>query len=523
MDRRVLQEANPAPASADVVVVGAGPTGLFLACELRLAGVNVVVLERSLEPDRTDKAHGTIGLSVRVLDNRGLLEHLGRPGSPEAAPVFFYAGMPLSLAQLGADNPVTLLQVNQHELERVLEARATELGADVRRGWNVAGFSQSEGGVDVVARTAGEENRSVTALYLVGCDGGSSIVRRQAGIGFPGSTDEHTVDRSAMIAPSEHFRFLPGNRVWIEGVGEIPAMFHRTDRGVFNLLPHNPERPLINTAEWEDEPAGNYPGPGEPLTLAEMEASVERVLGVRVPLDPPTQGNPALFRRLTRRNSRQAGQYRAGRVFIAGDAAHVSHGPTLNAAINDAANLGWKLAGAVKGWAPGTLLSTYESERHPVGERVLMLTQAESALIAPGPDVTALRSVFSEMLGHVGAIAVIAATMAGADVRYDTEDDEPSALAGWFAPDLVLSLPDGATVRTAELLRDGRAVVLDLAGAAELGVTARAWADRIDFITATTDAPPAPAIVIRPDGYVAWAGSGARSLEVALARWFGQP
>ena len=267
MDRRVLQEANPAPASANVVVVGAGPTGLFLACELRLAGVNVVVLERSLEPDRTDKAHGTIGLSVRVLDNRGLLERLGRQGLPEAAPVFFYAGMPLSLALLGADNPVTLLQVNHRELEHVLEARAAELGADVRRGWNVTGFSQSEGGVDVVVRTAGEEDRSVTALYLVGCDGGSSIVRRQAGIGFPGSTDEHTVDRSAMIAPSEH----------------------------------------------------------------------------------------------------------------------VSHGPTLNAAINDAANLGWKLAGAVKGWAPDTLLGTYESERHPVGERVLMLTQAESALMAPGP------------------------------------------------------------------------------------------------------------------------------------------
>jgi 2-polyprenyl-6-methoxyphenol hydroxylase-like FAD-dependent oxidoreductase len=509
--------------AADVLIVGGGPTGLFLACELRLAGVPVVVLERSLEPDQTDKAHGMIGLSVRVLDNRGLLERLGSQGPPAAAPVFFYAGMPLRLSLLGAGNPVTLLQVNQRQLEHMLEARARELGASIRRGCDLTGFSQSEDGVEAAVRDADGSNLTLSARYLVGCDGGNSIVRRQAGIGFPGTTDEHTVDRSAMIAPSGNFRFLPGNRVWIEGVGEIPAMFHRTDRGVFNLLPHDPQHPLINTAEWEQAPAGAYPGPGEPLTIAEIEASVARVLGVRVPLDPPGEGEPTLWRRLTHRNSRQADRYRAGRVFIAGDAAHVSHGPTLNAAINDAANLGWKLAAAVQGWAPDGLLDTYESERHPAGQRVLMHTQAESALLGPGADVTALREVFAEMTERADIVAMIAATMSGADVRYASAEPSPSGRVGWFAPDIELSLPDARPARTAELLHSGRPTLLDLKGAGQLAAIARPWAGRVDVVQATPGEPSTPSVLIRPDGYVAWDDSGNQALESALTQWFGPP
>src|SRR5262249_46636196 len=144
-----------------------------------------------------------------------------------------YAGLPLSLDRLGEANPVTLLQVNQRELEGMLAARAAGLGAVICRGWTVTGFSQSGDGVGVPVQAPGGRDRPLTARYLVGCDGGNSLVRRQAGIEFPGSTDEHTVDRSAMIAPSEHVRFRPGQRVWIEGAGEIPALFHRTDRGVF--------------------------------------------------------------------------------------------------------------------------------------------------------------------------------------------------------------------------------------------------------------------------------------------------
>ncbi|MFI7104319.1 FAD-dependent monooxygenase [Streptomyces sp. NPDC050161] len=504
----------------DVVIVGGGPAGLFLACELRLAGIETLVLERRTEPDLTDKAHGLTGQVVRLLDNRGLFERCGGQGTPEPAPGFFYAGMPLPLHVLGKENPMYLLPVNQRDLERVLSERAAELGAEIRRGRDVVSFRRSDDRVDVVVRGADGAETTCAARYLVGCDGGNSLVRKQSGIGFPGTTD-HVVDRSALIGPSEQVRFVPGGRVVIEGLGEIPAMFHRTGKGVFSLLAHDPQRPLVNTAEWEEHPAGDFPGPGAPMTLAEMADSIERVIGVRLPLTPPPEGAPTLLRRLCHRNSRQADRYRDGRVFLAGDAAHVSHGPTLNAALQDAANLAWKLAAAVRGWAPEGLLDSYGTERRASGERVLRHTQAASALLAPGADVTALRGLFAELLDRTENVRTVAATMAGADVRYDMGEEHPAAPTGWFVPPLDLTTDDGHPRRLAELLRDARPLLVDLTGGSEPSAVAEPWSDRVRRVSATADEAPAPALLIRPDGYVAWAGADPDGLKAALVRWFG--
>ncbi|QFY09712.1 FAD-dependent oxidoreductase [Nonomuraea phyllanthi] len=505
----------------DVIIAGGGPAGLFLACELRLAGVRPLVLERRPRPDLSDKAHGLAGQVVRLLDHRGLFERCAGQAAPAPAPGFFFGGLPLPLHRLGQDNPMYLLPVHQRDLERMLDERAAELGAQVRRGWDVLSFGQNDERVEVVARAPGGAETTLTARYLVGCDGARSTIRKQAGIAFPGLSDDHVVDRTALIGPSDRFHVLPGGRVAIDGLGEIPAAFHRTDRGVFTLLAHDPQRPLVNTAEWEDHPAGDFPGPGAPMTLQEMEQSIQRVLGVRLPLSAPPEGAPTLLRRQCGRNSRLAERLRQGRVFLAGDAAHVSHGPTLNAALQDAANLAWKLAATVQGWAPRGLLDSYESERHAAAERVLLHTQAATALMAPGGGVTALRRLLAELLDSPDNLRLVAALLAGADVRHDMGEERPAAPTGRFVPPLEVTTADGRTRRLAELLRQARPLLLDLTGGDDLAATAEAWSDRVRRVSATAAGQaPAPALLIRPDGYVAWAGADPDGLKAALTRWF---
>jgi hypothetical protein len=259
------------------------------------------------------------------------------------------------------------------------------------------------------------------------------------------------------------------------------------------------------------------------VTLDELRESIRRIIGVDVPLDAPKGPGPHALRRLDGINSRQAERYRAGRVLLVGDSAHVHSpmgGPGLNLGMQDAVNLGWKLAAAVNGRAPDGLLDTYESERYPVGERVMMHSQAQLALAAPGPEVEALRSLFAELVPAREVTEHMAGLLAGSDVRYDVGDDH--RLSGLMVPDL--DLDDGR--RVAELLHEGRPILIDATGGAASAV-AQTWSDRVDTVTEGMSDGPA-AILIRPDGYVAWAADTfadheAQHLRVALTRWFGAP
>jgi 2-polyprenyl-6-methoxyphenol hydroxylase-like FAD-dependent oxidoreductase len=509
----------------DVVIVGAGPVGVFLACELKLAGVNPVVLERLPGINQWDKAHGLTGQVVRLLDHRGLFERCSGTSTPVPAPGFFFGAMPLPLHVLGDRNPMYLLPINQRDLERVFNDRAEELGVEIRRGVEMRSFTQSEDHVDVVvAETTSGLETTVSATYLIGSDGARSTVRKQSGIAFPGTTDHHIVDRTVLVAPSDQLVADGPGKVRVAGLGTIPESFHRTERGIVTIALRDPEHPLLYTAEWEVEPAGNYPGPGEPMTLAEMEDSLERVLGVHLTLSAPPEGAPVLLRRLSGRNTRVADRYRDRRVFLVGDAAHVhsaAGGPGLNLALQDAANLSWKLAAELHGWAPDGLLDSYETERHPLGRRVFMQTQAQTALMAPGADVTALRELFAELLSDTTAVQRIADLLAGADVRYDMGETDPAEPTGRFAPSSRLTGSDGRTMRLPELLRTAQPTLIDTTGGSLRDVGGD-WVGRVAYVQAVAD-EPAPSMLVRPDGYVAWSGTDPVELRSALTRWFGWP
>ncbi|HEX4215081.1 MAG TPA: FAD-dependent monooxygenase [Candidatus Dormibacteraeota bacterium] len=503
----------------DVVVAGAGPVGLMLACELALAEVSPLVIERLPRRLSEPKANGMAGQVVRLLDHRGLYERFsGRQGAPEPAPGHVFGAMLLPLADLDA-NPMYMLPMPQRELERQLEERAGELGVRIRRGHELLGLAQDQEGVTLEVRGP-EGPYRIRTRYLAGCDGGHSPVRKALGIDFPGVTEELPVSRTVLASLPESMTATPGT-LDLPVLGLLTQPIIRTERGVFSFLATDPARPLLSTLEW-----GEWRGGDAPLTMEEMAQSLRRVLGVDLPLAPPPPG-PALYRRLIGRNTRLAETYRRGRVFLAGDAAHThsaSGGPGLNLGLQDAANLAWKLAAAIRGSAPPGLLDTYDSERHPLGERVFVQTQAQTTLMSPGPGITALRQLFTEFLERKENAQAIADLMAGADVRYAPRTPEPSPLAGWFAPDLTLTTGEGPR-RLAELMRGARPLLLDL-GAGGLRAAANGWSDRVDVIEATALDAPAGGLLIRPDGYVAWAAgaSGEASmteLEAALTAWFG--
>ncbi|MUL40919.1 FAD-dependent oxidoreductase [Streptomonospora sp. PA3] len=516
----------------DVVIAGAGPNGLMLACELSLAGVRPVVLEREPEPGVKHRANGLVGQVVPMLHRRGLHERLsGSPQPPSPAPAFMFGALTLDLHAV-EDNPLYGLPVPQTRIEEVLAERAAELGVEVRRGHELTGLAQDAGGGTVAVDIAAPEGAyRVCAHYLVGADGGRSLVRKLAGIGFPGVTADNGVSRTAHVCVPDHLRDPHTGGLDVPGYGPVPPFSHqRTDRGLISFAPFSAETPLLSTAEWDGAAADR----DAPMTLDELRASVRRVLGTDVPFTEPRGPGPHMLRRVVGTNTRLADRYRAGRVLLVGDAAHVHSalgGPGLNLGLQDAVNLGWKLAAEVSGRAVPGLLDTYESERRPAAERVNMQTRAQSVLTGPGGDVTALRELFAELLAEPGNARHIARTMAGADLRYDMGGHRGTGehpLIGRWAPDLCLRV-GGRRVRLDELARDARPLLLDTTEGGTLAAEAR----RHGGVRAVAGSPaqtpaPAAALLIRPDCYVAWASAEARpgraereGLRAALERWFG--
>ncbi|OPF74241.1 FAD-dependent oxidoreductase [Streptomyces antioxidans] len=479
----------------EVIIAGAGPNGLMLACELALAGVRPVVLERLTEPTDTQRANGLVGQVVPLLDRRGLYERLAASGTaPEPAPRFVFGAFPLELSDL-PDNPLYTLMVPQRRIESMLAERAAELGVEVRRGHEVTGLTQGEKSVTVELR----EQAPVEAEFVVGADGGRSVVRKLAGIGFPGVTTDDSVSRSAHVSVDPELIGADGS-LHVPGFGAIPPFRHlRTDHGLITWAPFPGRDPALSVVEW------GQPAEGE-ASLDELRASARRVLGADITVGPPTGPGPHLMRRLFGGNTRIAERYREGRVLLLGDAAHVHSaigGPGLNLGLQDAVNLGWKLAAEVRGHAGEGLLDTYETERHPVARRVAMHTQAQSLLTRPGGDVTALRELFGELLDQPTVRRHLAGLLSGADITY-AMGPATGPLVGRWAPDLP---------GLRELTRTARPLLLDPTGTLDPGP----WSPHVD----TVRMPGLDtALLLRPDCYIAWQGTTDDGLHEALATWF---
>ena len=475
-----------------VVIAGGGPTGLMLAAELALAGIAVVIVERRASQELDGSRSGGLhSRTIELLDQRGVADRFLAEGN--ALQVQAFAGIPLDISDFPTRHNYGLGLWQSH-FERILAAWVAELGVPIAREREVTGFAQDSTGVDVEL----SDGQSLRARYVVGCDGGRSVVRKAAGIEFSGWDPT----RSWLLAEAEmeeepEFGLREGG-----GIG-------RSDRGAIRLA--LPEQTLEHS--------------GEP-TLQDLREALIAVDGTDYGVHSPTW--ISRFTDMTR----QAAAYRSGRVLLAGDAAHVhppQGGQGLNVGVQDAVNLGWKLAQVVTGTSPDGLLDTYHSERHPVAARVLQNTMAQIALGGTDDRHKALKDTVTELLSMDEPRKRYAAMMSGLDIHYDLGEGHP--LLGRRMPDLDLVAADGPR-RVFSLLHEARPVLINLGQPRSVDITP--WADRVQLIDAACDASwelpvlgtvPAPtAVLIRPDGHVAWVGEGTDlGLVEALTTWFGVP
>ncbi|MGD9573100.1 MAG: FAD-dependent monooxygenase [Thermoleophilia bacterium] len=477
-----------------VVIAGGGPTGLMLAAELALAGTDAVVVERRATRELEGRrAGGLHARTIEVMEQRGVAERFLEAGT--TAQVAGFAFIPLDISDFPTRHPYGLA-LWQEEIERILGEWVDELGVPVLRGREVTGLAQDAGGVDV-AVSGGPVLR---ARYLVGCDGGRSLVRKAAGIGFPG-WDAST---GALIAEAD-----------MDGEPELGMRLD--ERGVHALARPEEDGPVRVMVT--DGLTGQD---GEP-DLDDLRRALTDAYGT----DFGLRGARSLSRFTD--TSRQAETYRDRRVLLAGDAAHVhwpAGGQGLNTGVQDAVNLGWKLGRVVAGTSPDALLDTYGAERHPVAARVLQATMAMTVLQRGGPRIDALRAVLTEVLAMDEPRRALAGTLSGLDIRYDLGEGHP--LLGRRMPDLDLATA-GGTVRVSSLLHDARPLLLDLT---EHGEDPGPAAGRVRHVRARCDGPwelpvtgevAAPsAVLVRPDGHVAWVGGGGGAGEAlgdALAAW----
>lgn len=478
--------ADRAPLMFDVIIAGCGPTGTMLAAELRLHDVRVLVLEKETEPVSFVRANGLHIRSIELMAMRGLLDRfLERGRQRPVGGIFAAITKP---APEGLDSAhAYVLGIPQPVIDHLLEEHAIELGAQVRRGCSVAGFEQDDEGV-TVELSGGEQLRS---RYLVGCDGGRSTVRKLLGVGFPGepSRTETLMGEIEVGVPQEEIAAKvteireTNKRFWLRSFGE----------GVYRVV----------------VPVAGVSDRAEPPTLEDFKQQLRTIAGTDFGAHSP--------RWLSRFGdaTRLAERYRVGRVLLAGDAAHV-HPPTggqgLNLGVQDAFNLGWKLAAQIRGWAPETLLDTYQAERHPVAKDVLDNTRAQMELLSTEPGPQAVRRLLAELMDFDEVNRYLIEKITAIGIRYDFGE----------GPDLLGCRLRDIDVKQGHLyglLHRGRGLLLDRTERLTVG----GWSDRVDYLADPTAVLDVPCLLLRPDGHVAWIGDDQQDLDDRLSRWFGKP
>lgn len=471
---------------ADVIIAGCGPTGAMLAAELRLHDVRVLVLEKETEPVSFVRIVGLHIRSLEVLAMRGLLERVLERGRQRPPGAYFAAIDKPAPEDLDSAHAY-LLGIPQPVIVALLEEHAIALGAQVRHGCPVAGLAQDDGGV-TVELAGGEQLR---ARYLVGCDGARSTVRKLLGVGFPGEPSRTETLMGEMEAGVPY-----------EEIAATMAGLRGTGRR-FSLGPAGAGayRVVVPAAGVSDRP--------QPPTIEDFRDRLRAVAGTDFGVHSP--------RWLSRFGdaTRLAERYRVGRVLLAGDAAHIHPpigGQGLNLGVQDAFNLGWKLAAQVRGWAPETLLDTYQAERHPVAADVLDNTRAQTELLSGEPGAQAVRRLLTALMDFDEVNRYLLEKITAIGVRYDFGPGP--ALLGRRLRDI-----DVRQGRLYGLLHRGRGLLLDRTEC----LTVRGWSDRVDHLADPTAALDVPCVLLRPDGHVAWIGDDQQELEEHLLRWFGRP